>query len=245
MTRDDPEGFKAIFHEVCMMDCYGVRDLPFVPDVVVDIGAMVGVFTSYARYLFPGAEIVALEPNPQNWEYLERFTGHLPRVTRINKAMGLDGPMWHQPTEDAIAEHDARHPPGEAPYTGGIHTYTSAGFGYPDQKLETLGWFERCSVEVISLDALVAEYVPEGAKAILKVDCEGGENCLYHHEPSMAALRRMCYIAIEVHYFSFDPSENYEANKQIMRNALLSLVDTHVCELDDERHQFHATRKGP
>ena len=60
--------FELVFGEVCIGDCYALRRLAFAPEVIFDIGANVGAFTSYARFMFPHAKIISVEPDPRNFE---------------------------------------------------------------------------------------------------------------------------------------------------------------------------------
>jgi len=247
MSKADPVGFTSIFIEVCESDCYRIREVPFVPDVILDIGANVGVFTSYTRFLFPKAQIIAVEPDLENWGHLVRLTEHLRNVTCVKKALGT-GPIWHSPTPDILAKHNEQwnDNPDDRPYYGACQSYTTLNqLGYPESWLQKDVCFEPAyeGIEVASLDALVAEHVPEDAKLLLKIDCEGGENCIFGHEPSMKALRRADYLAMEIHFFTKGTIPEYDANKQSMSDLLMGLSDTHNCVLDADKHFFQAIRK--
>lgn len=249
MSKADPIGFRAIFMEICENDVYRLKEVPFTPDVVLDIGANVGVFTSYARFLFPLAKIVAVEPDPENWEHLTRVTGHLHGITCLKKALGT-GPIWHAPTPDILAKHNEQwnENPDDRPYYGACQSYMTLNqLGYPESWLEKDVCFEPAyqGIESVSLDTLVAEYVADESKLLLKIDCEGGENCIFGHEPSMAALRRADYLAMEAHFWTKGTVPEYEANKQTMIESLMGLSDTHDCMLDEEHYFFQATRKAP
>lgn len=54
---------------VVLDDDYGLRSLPEKPGTIVDIGANVGVFSAFARSLFPEAVIHAYEPVPATAEW--------------------------------------------------------------------------------------------------------------------------------------------------------------------------------
>lgn len=249
MSKTDPVGFTAIFNDICARDAYRMKEVPFMPDVVIDIGANVGVFTSYARFIFPNAQIVSVEPDPENWGHLVRLTEHLRGVTRLKKALGV-GQMWHAPTPDILAKHNSQWDgnPDDRPYYGACQSYMTLNqLGYPESWLQKDVCFEPAyaGIECVSLDALVNEYVADGAKFLLKIDCEGGENCIFDHEPSMAALRRADYLAMEAHFWTKGTVPEYEANKQTMIESLMGLSDTHDCMLDEEHYFFQATRKAP
>jgi hypothetical protein len=67
-------GWPGLYGEVVTEDCYRLRQLDFVPDIVFDIGANVGTFTRHARSLWPRAVIVAVEPDKANCAHFRKFT---------------------------------------------------------------------------------------------------------------------------------------------------------------------------
>ncbi len=72
--------FVADFANVVLDDDYGLRKLAAPPCTIVDIGSNIGMFSAYARGLFPDATIHAYEPSPQTAE-LNRFNASDPRTT--------------------------------------------------------------------------------------------------------------------------------------------------------------------
>jgi FkbM family methyltransferase len=58
------------FEEICVDSAYDLSLVPFAPDVVLDCGAHVGLFSMLALHRFPKARLVAFEPNPRNAEQL-------------------------------------------------------------------------------------------------------------------------------------------------------------------------------
>ena len=225
--------FAPLFEELVQQDCYRLRTVPFQPDVILDIGANVGVFTSCARFLFPSATIVAIEPNPRNWGLLNRHTRHLPNVTLLMGALGT-GPLWRELVEDI-----------RPPYYGGGNRYLTAGqLGCPLSMFDYNGPCSRAvGVVPMSLSRLVDRYAPGSIPLLVKIDIEGGENCIFNHEPSMAALRRIDYLAMEVHYPVDGTGPVFEPGKPTIRQSLMSLADTHDCVLDEPRNLFYATRR--
>jgi FkbM family methyltransferase len=67
---------RIIYEEVIKRDTYGIRDF-FKSDIarrtksVVDVGANIGSFSLMASVLFPSAQRLAIEPQPQNFELLQ------------------------------------------------------------------------------------------------------------------------------------------------------------------------------
>lgn len=228
----DETEFPYLFDELVRQDCYRLQSVPFAPDVVLDIGANVGVFTSYARFFFPAAHIHAFEPNQRNFAHLLRHTGHLPNVSRWKVALGT-GPVWHCPVEHIVR-----------PYFAGGERYLSEGqLGAPAGSFAEQFEFTRSDVPALSLAEMVEAYGYHGI-AIAKIDVEGAENCIFNHPPSMAALRRCDYVAMELHYQLDGTGPVYEHDKPTIRQSLLSLSDTHDCEFDEPHNLFFATRKG-
>lgn len=83
--------------EIVIDDCYGLRRLPPL-GLIADVGANVGVFSLYARSLFPAARIVAVEPNPLALKYLVSNTGPW-NIEVIPKALGARAEeMWLDPS---------------------------------------------------------------------------------------------------------------------------------------------------
>lgn len=66
----------AVFEEIFLDRVYELDLVRFEPDLVIDCGAHVGFFTLLAACRFPGARVMAFEPQPDNWrqarEQLER-----------------------------------------------------------------------------------------------------------------------------------------------------------------------------
>ncbi len=57
----------AVFEEIFVQGVYELDRVPFEPDRVVDCGAHVGYFSLLAGARFPNAELVAFEPQAENW----------------------------------------------------------------------------------------------------------------------------------------------------------------------------------
>ena len=72
--------FVADFANVVLDDDYGLRRLDPPPRTIVDIGSNIGMFSAYARGLFPEATIHAYEPSPHTAQ-LNLFNAADPRTT--------------------------------------------------------------------------------------------------------------------------------------------------------------------
>lgn len=149
--EDDPQGgvAKIIWREIDRS--YEMADLPLVPgDVVLDIGAHVGVVSIYLAKRYPGIRVYAFEPVHENYARLSRniAANGATGITAINKAVTGDGrrvSLSFDPTSN----------------TGG----GSLVSGVADQRVYTFS---------VTLAQIFADYVPERC-ALLKIDCEGAE----------------------------------------------------------------------
>lgn len=57
--------------------------------LIIDAGAHIGLSTLYFKKVYPGAQIIAIEPNPKSFEILEKniFENQIDGVTTINAAL--------------------------------------------------------------------------------------------------------------------------------------------------------------
>lgn len=206
-------GYPGLFGEVVTEDIYRLQKLEFIPDIIIDIGANVGIFARYARFLFPGATIICVEPDPANRKIFRKFTKDRD-IYLLGVGLG-SGQLYHPTT--------AKNGAGEV--------YISAGLGYPKAKLETSG-FEQPAIPSMRLHQLVEEYCERWDKTLLKLDCEGAENSIWDHPMDMRALKTFDYIAGEIHFYAHTGEEVPEVREKTME-ALAELAETHTVELDN------------
>ncbi len=241
-TSSLKSGFRTMFGEVCVRDFYRLYSVPFTPTVILDLGANVGVFTTFARCLFPEARIIALEPNPVNYDYLTKHTAHLPDVTYVQKALGV-GPLWSGASTSI------------APYWGSLQSYVSEGqTGFPRGEMSQLPdqpgrdglvpYVPAPEIQFTTLDALIEDYVDGEDLLLVKMDCEGGENYMFSHQPSMIAMRRADYLTMETHFYVKGTGTQHEENKRRIIAGLSQLRDTHDCKHEEEERRFTAVKKG-
>jgi FkbM family methyltransferase len=62
---------KATFKQVFIQSQYKIN-FPLVPQTIIDGGANIGLATIYFSHLFPQASIVAVEPNTENFQQMEK-----------------------------------------------------------------------------------------------------------------------------------------------------------------------------
>jgi FkbM family methyltransferase len=116
-------------------------------EVVVDVGANVGVVSLYLAKKFPEAQIIAVEPHPQTFEYLKlniKANG-CENITALNYAVNADGGFVRLGGD--VDEN-----------AGGVHM-----FGDGEE------------VTAVPLAHVFAHHAEGKRVALLKLDCEGAE----------------------------------------------------------------------
>lgn len=207
-------GYAGLYSEVVTHDCYKLQSIKFSPDLIFDFGANIGIFARYAQQLWPDAKIVSVEPNPDNVAVYKQFTQD---TVLLNVAIGK-GELYHN--------LGARNGSGEV--------YISKGLGYPD------GGDEKSEIPTKMPAEIIKRYWRPGMKAIVKMDIEGGENIIWGHPTSMAALKEMDFLAFEVHFYAATHDQLQGVVNATM-DALNSFRDTH--EVLIENVHFWAWRK--
>jgi FkbM family methyltransferase len=122
--------------------------LPSHAELIVDLGAHVGASVVFWRQRYPGAEIVAVEPDPESFGRLRRHLAGDPRVRLVQAAVvERSGPARLVRSDLSWASHLARN--------GGEETIEVPGLSFTDL------------LEQVALDRRVD---------LLKVDIEGAES---------------------------------------------------------------------
>lgn len=156
-----------------VLDHYGLERIDFVPgDIMVDIGAHVGIVAIYLAKRFPFLSIIAVEPDPANYRNLigNIAWNGVDNVVPRRQAVTADGrpfALWTPPDNTGAASGFVR---------------TVAGLGASVAPSTTL-------------DALFAAHGIARCK-LLKIDCEGAEHEIL---ASTAVLPRVDYLSAEFH----------------------------------------------
>ena len=223
------------YSEIVTFDFYKLRDLEFQPAVIFDIGANLGLFTAFAHELFPAAWIVAVEPHPANFSFL---CEHAPpgNIVRLNKALG-HGQVLRYPDLQGTEE---------SPLVTG-ETYISSIPGY---ELPNVGEHAMFPVdtEAVMLDELHRSYTVPGQPFLVKIDCEGAENLVFVHPPSMEVLRKADFVTMELHPYwatrelgQWATGQAEETAEELAARVTGLLEDTHDCI--SEPPMFYARRR--
>ncbi len=159
-------------------------DLLSAGDVVIDVGANVGIITVHAsRIVGPTGRVVAVEPSPRCLEDLAEVTVGLGNVTIVEAALGSEvGTIaltgWDNPDHRGLGSAVPGHRAGLKE-----------------------NWFEGEVLEVVqlTLDRLLTEQLREGSDVgLLKVDVEGFEPEVLMGAPGLFRSGRVCSAILEV-----------------------------------------------
>jgi FkbM family methyltransferase len=131
---------------------YDLPELPSDPRTIVDLGANIGLSARFFSVRYPGAQIVALEPDPQSFVIARRNLRGLGHVSLRHLAVA--------PAEGTLQLHRVS---GESWRTSSIRTSSILR----DQTRS-----ESFTAPAVTLDSLIEEL---GRVDILKIDIEGGE----------------------------------------------------------------------
>jgi FkbM family methyltransferase len=155
--------------EVLLSCIYPFDQLPFEPDVVMDCGANIGLFTLLALSRFPNSRLIAFEPDPENIESLRKHVtvNHL-KIEFVEAAVS---------TED-----------GQANFEAGLGVGSALTDGRP-----TAG--RIIHVRTVKLARLIAEAASK--KLLLKLDVEGAEDRLF--PDIIDHLPATCSVFFETH----------------------------------------------
>jgi FkbM family methyltransferase len=160
---------QFVVDEVVTQDCYRLEKLAKLidaPKVVVDVGGHIGTFGIKARSLWPGARIIAFEPNRESAELYRK---------NVPDAEVSEAAVSYEPEKTVLAEH----------------VWVATGGGILTRR-ENIGLLPGCraiseeNVQSVTLEDL---NLADGDRIdLLKLDCEGSEfEILRQMRPETAA----------------------------------------------------------
>jgi FkbM family methyltransferase len=163
-------------------------DTPKMPRAIVDAGANIGMASIFFANKYPDARIIAIEPEPSNFEMLKKNTSHYPNILAVH------GALWNENKTLSISD------PGEGEW------------GFQTSDRESRATEKGINVRGITLDKLMDEcgidYID-----VLKIDIEGSEKEVF--ENSVRWIDKVGMIAVELHdrFKSGCSSSVYSATK--------------------------------
>ncbi len=162
----DIEVFKKIFIDM-------EYALPFdaAPSTFIDLGANTGLASIFFLSRYPAAQIIAVEPDSENFAMLKRHLGGLSNVTCVQAA------VWTSDGQVNLID------PGIGSWGMQVTASTQSGRS------------ER-TVNAISMTSLLSQ-LPAGRVDLLKIDIEGVERELF--SDSGAWIQQVSAIVIELH----------------------------------------------
>jgi FkbM family methyltransferase len=133
----------STFEQVFVAEEYEIP-LGFEPATIIDAGANIGLVSALFASRYPGAQIVAIEPDADNYAMLERNTRAYPNVTAVRAA------LWSRAGALRIAN------PGDEPWAFRIEE--AAGGGITAVTVEdVLGILGTERLDVLKMDIEGAE----------------------------------------------------------------------------------------
>ena len=208
-------GYQGVYNEVIGVDCYRLKKLNFVPDVIFDLGANIGCFARHAQSIFPDAKIISVEPDAENFIHLVKFTNNdANNITFINAAIGS----------------------GDTYMAKGIER--GCHFRYINAEEVNENEYELADIESVMPHELIKKYTQHGQKFMVKMDIESNENLVFANSESMIALKEAEYLCFEVHVNAPQWTDKDRSN---CVNALSSFSESHNIEFNQP--EFFAYKK--
>jgi FkbM family methyltransferase len=93
----------AMFDQVFLLDEYKI-DFSFEPEVIIDVGANIGLFSILMKNRFPGAKVICIEPDKENCEVLKKNLSSYNNVEIVNAG------LWNSLTKlNVLDKYKAGH----------------------------------------------------------------------------------------------------------------------------------------
>jgi FkbM family methyltransferase len=145
------------------------------PQVIIDAGANIGLASIYFANRYPGAKIIAIEPELSNFMLLKKNVALYPQVTPVQAA------LWHRNEEIELVD------PGGGNW--GFMTETKGSAEIPAAK--------ACHVvDAMTVDKIMDEFGLDKID-ILKIDIEGAEREVFSDTSSW--INEVNSMIIELH----------------------------------------------
>ena len=166
----------AVYEQVFRRREYDTRHLPKEASVIVDLGSNVGLASLFFAAKYPGALIIALEPDPENFSILARNLSQLE-----DKAVALQAAIWSEDCELQLKRADDL---GNPLLDWGVQVRAT-----DDSAARTVpAWSMKRLIQEFGLNRI----------DILKIDIEGAEKELFE-AGDLSWLDLVKMILVETH----------------------------------------------
>lgn len=166
---------------------------------IVDIGAYIGITPAYFASRYPNSPVLAIEPQPRNFELLEHNS--IPYAGQIEPLHAAFGPQ--EGTAVAFKHAAGQHNYVTYSFTNG---YDFSGNGTP-------------AVETITPNGVLERLGELGRIGLLKVDIEGAEKAVFESPAIEPLLKRTDLLLVETHD-RFVPGSSYAVQSAAERAEL-------------------------
>ena len=171
----------------------------------LDIGANLGLVSIFARLLHPYARVVAVEPFKESFLSMQENVSNM-KILSVHTALG-DG------TECALRKDR------KTPMCNSFLPVHQFGGSRGIQE----------SIQSKRIEELVGMTKIGPENLAIKIDCEGAEHFVFSSPESIGLLRRVPYIAVEVHDISPEMTR-----ASFVRSAINTLSSTHSINVKED-----------
>jgi FkbM family methyltransferase len=193
---------KNIIYELVVKNVYMPAGFEIMNnDIVVDIGAHIGIFSVLAAVRAKQGKVYSIEPMPENYSLLlaNIKQNNLKNVTPVNKALSSDIGEKHLFISSSSGGHS---------------------FVFLDKKITNI------AVQTSTLETIIKEYDIHKID-FLKIDCEGAEYEILFNCPK-EVLNKIRKISMECH--DIDDKKNSNSLKLFLEaNGFEVKIDTSSC----------------
>jgi len=164
--------FYGNLHEVFYCNCYKVNLLISDKDNIIDCGGFIGLFSIYAKELFPNTHITIFEPESYNFKILKRNLSQYSHIHLFNKAVGEKVETRKLKISKNVLGHTIDNS--------------------PDFDLNP-GYYRNEKVEIVPIDSIVRNKID-----VIKMDIEGYEyKALLGAKDTITKYLPLLIIAVE------------------------------------------------
>ena len=158
----------AVFRQIFLEEEYAV-DITKPPDIIIDAGANIGLFTIYIKTRFPKARVICLEPDPDNFIQLEK------NLRPYNDVECLQAGLWNCNTRLRV-----------------LDKYNMGKWAMAVEPTT-----DHRGIESLDMDTLMKRFNLNRLD-VVKIDIEGSEKAVFAHNYERW-LERTDMIIIELH----------------------------------------------